>query len=92
MEEAIREKAFDWAGRFSDDIEETIKERAFELADKYSHVDEDKAEVILRRMAAEGNDLIDLEDLESEISFDIRNDLYGDNDLLGNKFYERFKN
>lgn len=92
MEEAIREKAFDWAGRFSDDIEEIIKERAFELADKYSHVDEDKAAVILRRMAAEGNDLDDLENLENEIHHDIRCDLYGDNDLLGNKFYERFKN
>ena len=51
----------------SADMEKKIKERAFELADKLTNVDQDKVEQILRRMAKEGDDLDDLEALESEL-------------------------
>jgi N-acetylmuramic acid 6-phosphate (MurNAc-6-P) etherase len=51
----------------SADMEKKIKERAFELADKLTNVDQDKVEKILRRMAKEGDDLDDLEALESEL-------------------------
>jgi len=46
--------------------EEIIRERAFELADQLL-VDEDEVYTILERMAADGNDLDDLEGLESEL-------------------------
>ena len=51
----------------SADMEKKIKERAFELADKLTNVDQDKVEQFLRRMAKEGDDLDDLEALESEL-------------------------
>lgn len=51
----------------SADMEKKIKERAFELADKLTNVSQDKVEQILRRMAKEGDDLDDLEALESEL-------------------------
>jgi len=51
----------------SPEMEKKVKERAFELADKLTNVDEDKVEKILRRMAASGDDLDDLEALEQEL-------------------------
>ena len=51
----------------SADMEKKIKTRAFELADKLTNVDQDKVEQILRRMAKEGDDLDELEALESEL-------------------------
>lgn len=49
------------------EMKKKIKERAFELADKMTNVDQDKAERILTRMAAEGDSLDDLEALEQEL-------------------------
>tara|TARA_Y100000813_G_C23876955_1_gene218452 strand:+ start:82 stop:495 length:414 start_codon:yes stop_codon:yes gene_type:complete len=49
------------------EMKKKVKERAFELADKLTNVDEDKVAVILTRMAMSGDDLDDLEALESEL-------------------------
>jgi len=49
------------------EMKKKIKERASELADKMTNVDQDKAERILTRMAAEGDSLDDLEALEQEL-------------------------
>ena len=49
------------------EMKKKVKERAFELADKHTNVDEDKVEKILTRMAMSGDDLDDLEALESEL-------------------------
>lgn len=49
------------------EMRKKIKERAFELADKLTNVDQNKAERILTRMAAEGDSLDDLEALEGEL-------------------------
>ena len=49
------------------EMRKKIKERAFELADKLTNVDQNKAERILTKMAAEGDSLDDLEALEGEL-------------------------
>ena len=48
-------------------MKKKVKERAFELADKHTNVDENKVAAILTRMAMSGDDLDDLEALESEL-------------------------
>ena len=49
------------------EMKKKVKERAFELADKHTNVDEDKVAKILTGMAMSGDDLDDLEALESEL-------------------------
>ena len=49
-------------------MDKKIRQLAAELADKYP-VDEDKIKKVLERMAADGDDLDDLEALENELRF-----------------------